>query len=193
MFTENCTELDSIVECLIGFVADSTIQAIKRATDDYIANWYYTVSFKDLDEFFPTITDLELPQHTKIFVKNSHYVWDPSRQRKLRRKLGNLIKSPKDTLDTMLEEHLSEVQDLLLEKKREYEETNDVSSHTDEQMSSTAPGGNGLRSPPLIGGSSSTRPDSGALRSPKMPPVGYFSVPSHSPRSPRSPLKRTFG
>jgi histone deacetylase 6 len=85
-------------------------------------------------------------QHSKIFVKNSHYVWDPARQRKLRRKLGNLVKSPQDSLDTMLEEHLKEVQDLLLEKKSEYEEMNDVSSRTDDQVQAT------VRSPPLFSG-----------------------------------------
>jgi histone deacetylase 6 len=41
--SENCTDPDSVVECLIGFVAESTIQSIKRATDDTIANWYYAV------------------------------------------------------------------------------------------------------------------------------------------------------
>jgi hypothetical protein len=41
---EQCTEFDSIVECLIGFVAETTIQSIKRATDDTIANWYHAVS-----------------------------------------------------------------------------------------------------------------------------------------------------
>jgi hypothetical protein len=40
---ENCTDPDSIVECLIGFVADTTIQSIKRATDDTISDWYYAV------------------------------------------------------------------------------------------------------------------------------------------------------
>lgn len=41
---EQCTEPDGIVELLIGFVAETTIQSIKRTTDDTIANWYYTVS-----------------------------------------------------------------------------------------------------------------------------------------------------
>lgn len=40
---ENCTEPDSVVECLIGFVAETTIQSIKRPTDDTIAHWYYAV------------------------------------------------------------------------------------------------------------------------------------------------------
>jgi len=131
-------------------------------------------------------------QHSRIFIKNSHYVWDPSRQRKLRRKLGNLVKSPQDSLDSMLEAHLVEVQKLLLEKKSEYEEMNDTSSHTDDQMQMTS----GLRSPPQLGAAftPSTRQSSvpKAEKTPKMPPVGFFSVSSPSPRSPRSPLKRGF-
>lgn len=43
-FTENCTDPDSPVECLIGFVGETTIQSIKRATDDTISSWYYSVS-----------------------------------------------------------------------------------------------------------------------------------------------------
>jgi hypothetical protein len=41
---EQCTEPDSIVQCLFGFVAETTLQSIKRNTDDTIANWYYTVN-----------------------------------------------------------------------------------------------------------------------------------------------------
>ena len=41
---ENCTERGGVVECLIGFVAETMLQSIKRATDDQIAQWYYNVS-----------------------------------------------------------------------------------------------------------------------------------------------------
>jgi histone deacetylase 6 len=91
----------------------------------------------------------------------------------------------------MLDVHFKEVQDLLLEKKSEYEEMNDMSSRTDDQVPATA----ALRSPPLLGRAFTPNPRqesvSNALKSPKLPQVGYFSVSSHSPRSPRSPLKRT--
>jgi histone deacetylase 6 len=130
-----------------------------------------------------------------IFVKNSHFVWDPTRQRKLRKKLGNLVKSPKDTLDDMLEQHIEEVQALLLEKKSDFEEMNDLSSRTDEGPQTMA---TGLRSPPLPSGAHTpkhfergARQESGTnlLKSPRMPPVGMFGV---SPKSPRSPIKRMF-
>ncbi|KAH7411651.1 putative histone deacetylase [Phaeosphaeria sp. MPI-PUGE-AT-0046c] len=156
---DNCTEGESAVDCLIGFVAETTIQSIKRATDDTIQHWYHA--------------------HSRIFVKSSHYVWDPSRQRKLRRKLGNLIKSPQDSLDSMLEEHLSDVQNLLLEKKAEYEERSEASSRADEGA---------LRSPPIIGGGGNG--GGNLLRSPKGPALGYFSVSSPVPKSPRSPMRR---
>ncbi|KAI4946549.1 hypothetical protein J4E91_007237 [Alternaria rosae] len=164
---ENCTDPDSPVECLIGFVGETTIQSIKRATDDTISSWYYS--------------------HSLIFVKNSHFVWNPSRQRKMRKKLGNLIQSPKDSLDDMLEQHLEEVQNLLLEKKSEFEEMNDISSRTDEGPQNMAAG---LRSPPIANASHTSRrfeqeAAANLLKSPKMPQMGLFSA-----SSPRSPIKR---
>lgn len=128
-----------------------------------------------------------------IFVKNSHFVWDPTRQRRLRKKLGNLIKSPKNTLDDMLEEHLEEVTNLLLEKKSEFEEQTDLSSRTDEGIQAVV---TGLKSPPF--GKyfePGFRQESASLMhsSPRLPAVGLFGVPSTSPRSPRSPSKRSLG
>ncbi|PZC92245.1 AcuC, Deacetylase, histone deacetylase and acetoin utilization protein [Pyrenophora tritici-repentis] len=167
---ENCTDPGSRVECLIGFVAETTIQSIKRAADDFISTWYY--------------------EHSMIFAKDSHFVWDPSRQRKVRKKLGNLRKSPKDTLDEMLEEHLEEVQTMLLRKKSELDEMSDLSSRTDDgpQAMDTE-----LRSPPLPSASQTPkRFEAGGrqenasrlLKSPKLPPVGMFGV------TPKSPVKR---
>ncbi|KAL5114205.1 Histone deacetylase hda1 [Pleosporales sp. CAS-2024a] len=169
-YTENCTESDSVVECLIAFVAGTPIQPIKRPTDDSIGMWYHA--------------------HSKIFVKNSHYVWDPSRQRKLRRKLGQLVQSSEDSLDAMLEAHMEEVQELILAKTAEYAEVNDLSSVTNDPIPAAEP----LRSPPSLSRAFTpkTRQEIAgeALKSPKMPAMGYFTVPTHSPRSPRSPLKR---
>lgn len=130
-----------------------------------------------------------------IFVRNGHFVWDPSRQRKLRKKLGNLIRSPVDTLDDMLEQHLEEVQELLLEKKSEFDEMNDISSRTDEGPQTTSMG---LQSSPLPNAPyNSKRFEPGALqdnamnalKSPKMPAVGLFAV-SPKTSGTRSPMKR---
>jgi histone deacetylase 6 len=177
-----------VIACLIGFVAETTIQSIKRTTDDTIANWYYAVSKPELCDTTPANNQ---HQRSKIFVKNSHFVWDPSRVRKMRKKLGNLVKSSKDTLDDMLEEHLQEVQELLLEKKSEFEETDDLSSRTDEGPQNMA---SGLRSPPLPSGlhtpQNGVRQESvgNALRN-GMPPMAMFGV---SPKRPRSPVKRPY-
>jgi len=90
----------------------------------------------------------------------------------------------------MLEAHMEDVQKYLLEKTAEYAEMNDVSSVADDQIPATGP----LRSPPSLARAFTPRARqesmSDALKSPKLPAVGFFSVPSHSPRSPRSPLKR---
>jgi hypothetical protein len=58
---ENCTDPDSPVECLIGFVGETTIQSIKRATDDTISSWYYSVS---------TITDHIIETTTVVLINN---------------------------------------------------------------------------------------------------------------------------
>lgn len=122
-------------------------------------------------------------------------MWDPNRQRKLRKKFGKLVKSKKDQLDEMLVEHFREVQTLLSEMKSEFEEKAAQSSQTDEDLNSSV---GGLRSPPLPSGAHTPKHSSvglreeQTLRSPKMPALGYFSVSSASPRSPRSPMKRTF-
>jgi histone deacetylase 6 len=39
-----CTEPESPIECLIGFVADCSINSIKRPADDDIGSWYHRVS-----------------------------------------------------------------------------------------------------------------------------------------------------
>ncbi|KAF2180195.1 putative histone deacetylase [Zopfia rhizophila CBS 207.26] len=172
---ESCTEPDSPIECLIGFVSETSIQSIKRATDDNIAMWYH--------------------EHSRIFVANSHHVWDPNRVRKIRKKYGKLKQSKYDALADMLVAHRDEVTAILLERKDKYEGT-DTESRVAEVIQQ------GLRSPPLPSGTSTpvtrtnntdNRPAAphAAVRSPKMPPVGFFTV-SNSPRSPHSPMKRTF-
>ncbi|KAF2710887.1 putative histone deacetylase [Pleomassaria siparia CBS 279.74] len=159
------TESDSIVECLIGFVADCAINSIKKPTDDHIGTWYYA--------------------HSLIFVQDTHLVWDPTRNRKVRKKYGNLQKSSKNKVNEMLIEHKEEVLGLLLRKKNEYEriEEEDTPMVNSKQY--------GLRSPPLPGASTPiTRHGSTptSLKSPKMPPVGMFNVSGN----PKSPLRRTF-
>lgn len=134
-----------------------------------------------------------------IFVQNSHYMFDPNRVHKKRKKWGRLIQSNKDKLEDMLSYHKDAVYEYLLEKKTGFEERERQIS----LINSYHQGG--LRSPPLASGSQSprvsdTRQNSVSNRkSPKLPPVGFFTVSSnsprlgtHSPRSPRSPLKGDF-
>ncbi|CAI6329932.1 unnamed protein product [Periconia digitata] len=99
---ENCTDDESVVECLIGFLSDTTLQSIKRPTDDNIGNWYYA--------------------HSLIFVEHDHPVWDPIRNRKQRRKWGKLLRSDKSTLGDMLSYHQPEVKEYILNKRKEFEQ-----------------------------------------------------------------------
>ncbi|KAF1926568.1 putative histone deacetylase [Didymella exigua CBS 183.55] len=122
---ETTTDESSRLELIIGFIADSAISSVKRInTDDDIGLWYH--------------------QHTKIFVKQSHYAFNRNLTKKLRKKLGDLQQSDWNTLDDMLVGHRQEVIDLLLEKKSEFTDTD----------------ANGLRGLPPVGVFSSPVPKS---------------------------------
>ncbi|KAJ4990594.1 histone deacetylase [Stagonosporopsis vannaccii] len=161
--TESTTEEGSRVDFIIGFVADSAIQSIKRPTDDDIGQWYHS--------------------HTKIFVKQSHFAFSRSTTKKLRKRLGNLQQSEWETLDEMLVGHRTEVQELLSEKRREFVE-DDASTPTDEDQQAGLNGG--FKSLPRgLGTQASKERHTNGL-----PPIGVFSSPV--PRSPRSPMGRPF-
>lgn len=174
---ENCTDYVNGIQHLIGFVSQTPIHSIKRSHDDTIANWFH--------------------EHSLVFVANSHHAWDPNRQRKLRRKYGRLKRSGADNLNEMLAEHMEEVQMLLLEKKTAYEQEQDDDEGdkegivTDEEHQS-------LKSPPLASGFTSPRFSSVearhgggvGIKASNGPPVGIFTL--NTPRSPRSPMKKTF-
>jgi histone deacetylase 6 len=58
ILSDNCTEQDSIVECLIAFVAETALQSIRRATDDTIAHWYHAVSHTFIStHYHPQLTN----------------------------------------------------------------------------------------------------------------------------------------
>lgn len=127
-------------------------------------------------------------QHTKIFVKQSHFAFNRSTNKKLRKKLGNLQQSDWDTLDEMLVGHREEVQDLLLEKKSEFAEETETSTPTDDDQQAAQNGG--FRSPPLsLDAQSIKARHANGLRS--LPPVGVFSSPKPS-GTPSSPMRRPY-
>lgn len=47
---ENCTELDTGIQHLIGFVSRTSIHSIKRSHDDAIADWFYEVKSHRIDK-----------------------------------------------------------------------------------------------------------------------------------------------
>ncbi|KAF1970095.1 hypothetical protein BU23DRAFT_214609 [Bimuria novae-zelandiae CBS 107.79] len=172
---EACTGDNSVVECLIGFVANTSIQSVKRATDDRVADWYYT--------------------HSKIFVQRDHLCWEPSRARKQRKKWGRLIRSEHTQIDDMLVQHQDEVRGYLKEKKDAYVEGGDDTS-VEGNMQEAA------RSPPPAGRQGSVRSSANGEGA-KLPPIGHFSVGNslrnsphlgmNSPTRPGSPLRQGFG
>ncbi|KAK7182955.1 histone deacetylase [Paraphaeosphaeria sporulosa] len=173
---EACTDDNGVVEGVIAFVADTSLQSIKRATDDSIAvaDWYYT--------------------HSKLFVQNNHLCWDPNRARKPRKKWGKLIRSEHTTIDDMLAEHKEEVQQYLLEKKEAYVDPGDDTS-VEENIQQP------LRSPPLpmgIRSPGSVPPTKNGHGDARMPPMAIFTLPNSrmgtlSPTAPGSPLRQGFG
>ncbi|OSS47788.1 hypothetical protein B5807_06562 [Epicoccum nigrum] len=160
---ESTTEEGSRIELVVGFAADSTLQSIRRPTDDDIGTWYF--------------------MHTKIFVKQSHFVFNRSSAKKPRKRLGDLQQSEWDTLDEMLVGHREEVQDLILERKRDFEEDTEESTPTDDDQQATSNGN--LRSPPQGLEAIKARHANGLRH---LPAVGLFQP----PRSPRSPIRRPF-
>jgi histone deacetylase 6 len=206
------------VQHLIGFLSETPIQSIKRATDDYISSWFYDVRLPrpPSTPCTPSKRELRLTphiKHTLVFVASDHHVWDPTRQRKLRKKYGNLRKSPQRGLNHMLTEHFEDVKSLLLQKKAEWEEEHGENA-SPVAADEDGVGGETLKSPPsvMLGGNNgvygsgnglggSSRRGSGTgveVRSPKLPPppgppgpqIGFFSAPSPGPRS---PMKKSFG
>lgn len=147
-------------------------------------------------------------------MAHTHLAWDPSRVRKLRKKYGNLVKSPRSNLNEMLAEHQQEVFDLLLSETEEWRTTQrqkELEEETLARATMTMPGvgiGVGLGGQPQQsvivtgiqrpgnGGSGFTMERSRSLnsplpqtstplgKSPRGPPIGMFSVGSGSPRSP---------
>ncbi|KAF2640892.1 hypothetical protein P280DRAFT_518234 [Massarina eburnea CBS 473.64] len=163
---ENTTDEDSRVQCLVGFLSGTTLQSIKRPTDD---------------------------NHSLIFIEHEHPVWDPTRARKLRRKWGHLVRSDKSKLEDMLVHHKEAAQAYILTKKSEFEERMAVENFTDEQMQESHPlksppqqAAELVRSlGPAIAADKervSSAPPPGNIGKGNMPKLGYFSVGANSPR-----------
>lgn len=191
----NLLNLDETIadstDFIYSFVADNTLQAVKKQTDDgLISDWYR--------------------RHSLIFVSESHAVWDPNRQRKVSKKYGTLVKSAESNIDRMLLEHKTQVfahlENLTAAWREEQEHKNANSNPTnaadkiglglgplhsatrvdDDAMLDGTGNGNGR----LRDGSRTSTPNPGGnsgRRSPtKLPPIGTFEVASPL----RSPNKR---
>lgn len=119
-------------------------------------------------------------------MKQSHFVFNRSSNKKPRKRLGDLQQSEWDTLDEMLVGHRGEVQDMLLERKSDFEEDTEESTPTDDDQQAL---NGGFRSPPQgLDAQAIKARHANGLRS--LPSVGLF--PSPVPRSPRSPMGRPF-
>ena len=178
----------------ISFVEDVTLQSCKSATNDFLAQWYYSIS--------------------QVFVALDHNFWFSDLAKKLRKRFGKVNKSSQETITDMLIEHKEAVLNLLLENSsdwrrqriRDQEIVMDTSlvdlATTPRRMppignfapSATvrAGAGNNLPDVPPIGNLASPRgqrarsPRVGSP--PKLPPLGNFAF-SPRQRSSRSPAR----
>ncbi|KAJ9665365.1 Histone deacetylase hda1 [Coniosporium apollinis] len=91
---ERTTESNK-VDLVICFVADNPLNTVKRPADDNITNWYH--------------------EHSLVFVPSDHLAWDPARQRKIKKRYGNLVRSSRKRITDLLVEHREQVQEALLE------------------------------------------------------------------------------
>ncbi|KAF1961159.1 putative histone deacetylase [Byssothecium circinans] len=171
---EKCTDDTSVVQCLIGFLSSTTLQSIKRPTDDNIAAWYY--------------------DHSLIFIDHNHAVWDPLRVRKLRKKWGKLKRSDMTGLEDMLVHHKYEVQKYILALKSEAEERNREFQNDRKKEPQQFVDASRSRGPSAApesknhwqGSSPLAASSTGAVKN--MPKLGYFSVGVRSPKiEPASP------
>ena len=93
---ESCIDRITFV---ISFVAETPLNKIRRATDEEnVARWFY--------------------QRSLIFVAGKHGLWE--RDRKPRKKFGNLVESAYDELNEMLIGHREHVTRLLQQETEEW-------------------------------------------------------------------------
>jgi len=90
---ERTTEL---VKYTFSFISEHTIFGVNRPADDYFPGWYFN--------------------HSTVYIAHNHHVWSPDRQRKQRKKYGNLIQSNAVNLSDMVEQHRGEVFAKMLEE-----------------------------------------------------------------------------
>lgn len=159
----------------ISFVEDVPLQSCKSATNDLLAQWYYTNSL--------------------VFVANDHNFWHSDLSKKPKKRFGKANRSNVDSMTDMLIEYKTTVQDLLLQRTADWSDdiqdgdamdTTNIDS-LDAPKPKLPPVGNfAPLSRPQTGSASSTPSlavGNGAAVKPKTPPIGNFAPrrPSKSP------------
>jgi histone deacetylase 6 len=133
-----------------------------------------------------------LTQHSTVFVADGHSVWSPERQRKQRKKYGNLVKSERRNLNDMLSEHHSYVLNKLTEGMENFK--TETALPTSETMDTKDDIQTAIEADQMVDGMTTLTPaiaikdedisspgrvsaSPHPMRSPhRMPPVGTFTV-----------------
>ncbi|KAF2423171.1 putative histone deacetylase [Tothia fuscella] len=173
----------SKVDHIFNFVSEQPLVPAQRPADDFFADWYYKENNSD------------------IYVAHNHAAWAPDRQRRIRKKYGNIHQSDMNDLSEMLIAHKEEITDKLLEFTKGWRdsrrrETTQQHQPQSAQRNSYTPAQNAssalqYRQDDIpVRGSPSVSPN---LKSPVcmggggLPAMGMFSV--SSPQGKRSPDK----
>lgn len=104
-----------MVNFAFSFIGEQTVVGVNRHTDDYINSWYYTVGILSLSRV--KANDY---QHSEVFVTESHPIWAPERQRKVRKRYGALTKVPERNLNDMMLNHRKKVFERIAREVADY-------------------------------------------------------------------------
>lgn len=152
---------------IFSFISDQdAMHSYKAATDDFLDRWYRDTSM--------------------IFVAENHYIWEKAKTKALSKRWGTLIQSPKTEIQEMLQLHIQQVMDEIMELTDDWREEQKTLSAADELSAmDTGISDRGLAADDVFAMSSPERSN-------PLPPMGNFAL--QSPRKGKvartSPTKR---
>lgn len=91
------------VDLTVCFVAEHVLRSVQKSSDDSVAYRYHAQSL--------------------VFVSNAHAAFAPERIKKIKRRYGNVVRSPETDLQEMLAMHKREVTERMLTLTQDWRDT----------------------------------------------------------------------
>lgn len=123
LLIETCSRVNGVEQIIflgIGEAYKAAMHILNSRAYERLQCWkasacfvYHTPIYSVHEEFFSQMGKY-YQKRSRIFVHDSHPVWDPERGKKPSKKFGRLVKSDEDSLGRMLWHHREEVQEFLL-------------------------------------------------------------------------------